>query len=308
MNKKTTLTILLSILTVTIAVNFIFFFSSVKKIFHPQPVSAKIKVAASIFPVADMLKEIGGEDIEIITILPPGANVHTFEPSPADMKNIQGSAEIFSIGHGLDNWVTPLAQNAGISHTIILDKYISLRSPASNAEASSNEADPHYWLSIPNAEKISTQITEELVLLAPEKSTQIQQRAEAYKKELQKTDLKIRQSLQLLAQKNIATFHNAWEYFAQEYGLHIATSFEEYSGKEPTPAYLAQFQKIIQKNKVQVIFTEPQSSSTLLEPLAKDLGARLVPLDDMGGTNTQNSSYILLMLQNTQQIISATQP
>src|SRR5215467_1443726 len=91
----------------------------------PQP--AALKVAATIFPLYDLVRQVAGPAVEVILLVPPGTSEHTFTVKPSTIRAITGCRAIFAIGHGLDDWVARLAREAGVPRTIVVDTGIPLR-------------------------------------------------------------------------------------------------------------------------------------------------------------------------------------
>ncbi len=268
--------------------------------------SNKPKVAATIFPLYDLVRNVAGEHVETVLVLPPGANPHTFEPRPSDVRAATGSDMLFFIGYGLDNWAQTIASSAEIPEVVQADAYVMVLSDeySHDEEGDDEMIDPHYWLSVPNAIGMIRQIAEELSFLYPEYADEFAANAQEYTARLETLDAEIHTQLAPFDALSIATFHNSWAYFAHEYGMEVVATFEEFSGKEPTAGYLANFQETIREYGIQVVFTEPQSSSAPLQPIADDLGVTLAELDDIGGA-AGRESYIDLMRYNVNQIRAA---
>src|SRR5215468_6568472 len=135
----------------------------------PQPASRK--VATTIFPLYDLVRQVAGPALEVILLVPPGTSEHTFTVRPGTIRAITGCTAIFAIGHGLDDWVARLAREAGVPRTIVVDAGISLRrgysrnhsdGHAGARPASQDAVDPHYWLAIPNAVRMVQNIADML--------------------------------------------------------------------------------------------------------------------------------------------------
>ena len=108
-----------------------------------------------------------------------------------------------------------------------------------------------------------------------------------------------------LQNKTFVTFHEAWFYFAQAYGLEVAEAFEPFPGKEPTPEFLAHFMKTIKEKNIKVVFTEPQFSAESIQQVASDLHIKISTLDPEGGGTPETSSYIGMMRFNADAIYKA---
>ena len=136
-------------------------------------------VGATIFPIYDIARTIGGDEFNVVLILPAGASPHTFDPQPSTLKNLQGAQAVFAIGHTLDNWATNVAQ-AVDAPVVVVDHGIALRETVEQGhdheEAGHDDhdahddhdeheedehghahgpTDPHYWLSPMNATQIT---------------------------------------------------------------------------------------------------------------------------------------------------------
>ncbi|HUM16304.1 MAG TPA: metal ABC transporter substrate-binding protein [Candidatus Nitrosotalea sp.] len=272
----------------------------------PIPVFAEVpgskpKVGATIFPLYDIARQVAGPVADVVLILPPGASPHTFEPTPAAVRSLSGARTLFAIGHGLDDWAARLARGAGVPRLVRVDADIALRH---ETEGQRDSVDPHYWLSIRNGEAIARTVAAELERLVPDRAVDIRGALAAYLARLDATDREIRRRLDGLPTRRIATFHDAFGYFADVYGLEIAAVFEPYPGREPGPKFVVAFQQKVRATGVRVVFSEPQLSVDAIRPIARDLGVAISTLDPLGGTPGREG-YIETMLFNAGQVAAA---
>lgn len=237
-----------------------------------------------------MVRAIAGDKAEIVTLLPAGANPHTFELAPSLIKKLDGSAVIFTIGKGFDEWISGVSDNLPSTELINLNRGIEII-----------QGDPHYWLSISNAKLLVQNIAETLIRLNPAESETYQANLSRYLDRLDMTETEIRSKMSGLEQKKIITFHDGWRYFARDYGLEVAATVESHEGNEPTPRQLANLEKTIRNNHIKVLFTEPAVSEPLAESICRDFNLRLVALDPFG-TEDKEDSYIQLMLENADRV------
>jgi ABC-type Zn uptake system ZnuABC Zn-binding protein ZnuA len=256
------------------------------------------------------VRQVAGSAVEVVLLVPPGASPHTFTVKPGTARALTGCAAVFTIGHGLDDWAARLAQEAGVTRTIVTDVGVPLRrgyhehhgtGPARSQSAAADAVDPHYWLSIPNAIRMVQFIAEVLGQLDPGARAEYEQRAAAYQEQLRHADAEIRRLLSDLPRRDIATFHMAFAYFADTYGLNVVAVFEPAPGKEPGPRYVEAFQRQVRAHKLHTVFIEPQLSEAALRGLSQDLGITLRKLDPEGGSHGVES-YIALMHYNAAQI------
>lgn len=253
----------------------------------------KLQIAATIFPLFDLLKNIGGDKVEPILILPPGASPHTFDLKPSDIAKIQKADLVLAIGHGLDDWVTSAISSS--DKKVIVDKDIVVKKIE-------GVDDPHYWLSIKNAKQIGLNISEILINHDPDNKSYYLQNTVYYLAQLELLEKELTESSLKVTNKSIITFHDAWYYFSEEWGLHVAASFEPYPGKSPSPANLTKFEETVKASAAKVIYSEPQIPSDLLGPVAKDLGVKIAILDPIGGTKDRDS-FIKMMKYNMNEIV-----
>jgi ABC-type Zn uptake system ZnuABC Zn-binding protein ZnuA len=279
----------------------------------PSMAALRLKVAVTIFPLYDLVRNVAGSEVEVVLLVPPGASPHTFEAKPGTVRALTGSAAVFAIGHDLDDWAARLAQDAGVARTIVVDAQISLQ--ATEHETSGHGSvsahvpqhgavDPHYWLAISNAVRIVHTLAAALGDLDPAAKQAYVERAVAFSKQLQAVDDEIRQMLQSLSKRDIATFHPAFGYFAKAYDLHVIATFEPSPGVEPGPRQVEAFLRQIETHQLHVLFVEPQLPRQPLEGVARDLGVTLQELDPLGGVQGRDS-YIAMMRFNATQIAAA---
>lgn len=271
---------------------------------------AEQQVAATIFPLGDMLENVAGEAVEVVTILPPGASPHTFEPTVGTVQDVSGSKLIFSVGAGMDEWAETLGESAGVEVLELADSGVQLIEEEEE-EGHEDEpeddghghegANPHYWLSIPNAIQLVEEMTDQLGTQFPAHKAVFEANATTYIAELTIVDTEIRAQLAGVENVNLVTFHDSYPYFAEEYGLTVVGSFEPSAGKEPTPQYLKELQEATKEAEVSVVYSEPQLGTAQLEPFVEDLGLTIAILDPIGGIEGR-LSYIELMRYNAQVI------
>ncbi len=264
----------------------------------------KIKVAATIFPLFDIIKNIAGDKINVIQILPAGASPHTFELTTAKGKELQNASDIFMIGYGIDNWASSVKEAIGDVNVVTVDKNINLKTAKGDeGQAQYGNKDPHYWLSLDNAKEISKTIEQELERIDPNNSKYYQDNLNNYLQKLDVSKNKINKDLKDVKSRKLVTFHDAWEYFADEFNLDIVATFEPFPGTEPTPKYLRDLSNTVRNENVKAIFSEPEFSNETIKPFVNDAGLQLYILDAEG--NYYGNSYIENMEGNAKIIKEA---
>ncbi len=268
--------------------------------------SDNLTVAATIFPLADIVQHVGGEQVEVIQLVPPGASPHSYEVTPQQVAQLQNTRALFIIDHGLDNWATTTAKGIKDLEVITVDKNIQLREfggeehepeetdPHGHAEGS---IDPHYWLTIPNAKQIARTVSQHLQELDPSHANVYEANLTTYLAELDTAEEELQSIAQNMPQKNFLAMHDAWSYFADHYGLHLVGTYEPLEGREPSLSDLQHLQSLVQTYDLTTFYAEPQKQSTsALSFLKKELGLHIKTLDAEGSGGQK--SYIDLMKFN----------
>ncbi len=258
----------------------------------------KIKILTTNFAIYDIAQNIVGNDVEVINMLPVGESEHTYSPTASDQARLTEAKIIFAIGVNLDNWAVELAENANSKINVVdLSEGIELKE-------SEDEFDPHYWLSVSNAQIISYKIKTEISKMDPSNASQYEENYNKYNLELETLKKSNFSKINQLETKQIITFHDAFYYFAEENGLEIVTTIEEFAGQTSSPQYLAGVGEIIKETNVKVLFREPQLSDELVKALAKDYNIKVETLDPVGGQEGRDS-YVKLINYNIDTIVKA---
>lgn len=275
----------------------------------PEVKDKKITVAVSIYPLLDWVENIGGKEVEVICLLPPGASPHTFEPSPQVIRQLQKARILFKIGRGIDDWGDKIIRTSNRGEVKIVTLSDNMPElPAFETEHLSDEhehthfIDPHIWLDPVLAQTMVLRIADELSQLAPEAKKQFSTNAENYIQQLKELHQWIEGELSNLTQREFIAFHSSFTYFAARYGLKQVAIIELSPGKEPTIQHIAGLIDILRGMKKKVVFAEPQLSDKAAQALAADVKAPVAFLDPLGNPDiSDRKNYISLMKYNVQQ-------
>jgi len=269
--------------------------------------NGKLKVAATIFPLYDLTRQVGGDKVDAKLILPGGASPHTFEITPSLVKDLQDTDLIFTIGHSIDNWASDLI-NHNNAELVVVDQGIVLQPFKEQEDEHEHEdehedghdhgdIDPHYWLSPDNAIIIAQNISEKLINADKKNEDYYKNNLNDFVRNIESKEREWKVQIDALPSKNLVVFHDAWNYFADYFGLDIVASFEPFPGKEPSPEYLIDIQEDVKDSDIRAMFIEPQLSRTSLETLAKDMNVKLGIMDPLGGVSGRET-YIDLIDYN----------
>ncbi|MFH1354167.1 MAG: metal ABC transporter substrate-binding protein [bacterium] len=265
--------------------------------------TGELIVAATIFPLADIVQNIVGEEIKVVQIIPSGASPHSYALTPQQVAQVEGAKIIFAIGHGLDDPIIDSVNGVSEAQVIIVDEGIGLREfedeheDEHHAHGESN-VDPHYWLAVPNAEIIAATVARKMSQLDPEQKDIYQQNLENYTVQLDDLENKLQEMARGIGQRNFVAMHDSWSYFAKQYGLTLVATYEPVEGRQPSVSELKDLDELIKREKIAVFYTEPQKAATSAVRFLKDeFGLQIRTLDPIGGFGEKNS-YVELMLGN----------
>lgn len=253
-------------------------------------------VGVTVNPIYDLVQQVAGSDVPVKLIAPAGANPHSFEARPQDAALIEQSRVIFAVGQDMDNWIINQAASANNRPVVTFGQNLNL------IVAGDDNSDPHYYLSPKNAQIMVGQIADSLSSYWPEHATNFQTRARNYQQSL--TDvIDLYQPKFAARQIKIATFHNAFAYLARDFGVDVVTTFEEFPGQSPSPAWLVDFQKKVKDNNLSVIYAEPSFPKSSLEPVAKDLNLTIAELDPLEN-NSRHTDYLSALEDNLDTLLN----
>ena len=262
--------------------------------------SKKISLSATIFPLYDALSKIGGDRISASLILPAGASPHTFEPSADILKKNEAVKAVFKIGI-IDDWADGIAASSGAVLYPVSDK---IEMMPFNEGSEKGSPDPHYWLSFENAKIISENIAHELIRIDPEGKAYYENNLDRYLSLIDEMKTKTASVMSGVKGRKIASFHDAWGYFAKEEGIIISAVFEESPGVEPSAKDVRKFIDSAKNEGVKVFLIEPQFSSDSAEAVGSDAGLYLTTVDPEGTPN-KFSSYPEMLYENAKKIEDA---
>jgi zinc transport system substrate-binding protein len=287
--------------------------------------SERIPVFTSIFPVADMVREVGQERVRVQAILPPGASPHTFEPTPQQMVELSKARLFIKIGAGLEFWAEKLLRAGTSGGLAMLDlsqgmpllrevhghshrphEKREVPSPRESVPEKAEGADPHYWLDPLLAQKMVERIADRLGALDPAGQKIYLANASRFNRELETLHREILEKVRSFKVREYVTFHPAWNYFSNRYGLKVVGVIMEAPGREPSPRDIARMVKELKTFKTRIVFAEPQFHPKIVQAIAKEAQAQVLFLDPLGDPeNPEKNGYLRLMRYNLTQMEKA---
>ncbi|NLX64285.1 MAG: zinc ABC transporter substrate-binding protein [Clostridiaceae bacterium] len=261
-------------------------------------------IVTSFYPMYIFTSNIasGIEGVRVVNMTEPQTGcLHDYQLVPADLKTLE-KADIFVInGAGLESFLEKVLSQLPDLTVIEAAEGIDL------LKDENGEENPHIWVSISGAIQEVKNITEGLIAADPANEDSYRKNSEKYVEKLEALKQNMHEALKDIKTRDIVTFHEAFPYFAHEFGLNIVSVIQREPGSEPSAGELAETIRIINDAQVKVLFTEPQYSPRAAESIAAQTGARIYVLDPVvtGPKEADLDSYERTMQENLKVLIEA---
>jgi len=245
--------------------------------------SHRIKVAATIAPLGDFVKAVGGEKVEVTVVVPPGAEPHTFEPTPSLMMDMAKADLYVMNGAGLEFWMDKLLEANKRMVVVDSSQGVAL------LQERKGEIDPHVWISLRNAAMQVNSICSGLIAVDPANKDYYIKNRDDYLQKLQSLDEELNQTFAGKKNRIFIVHHPAWTYFARDYDLSQVPLME--NEKEPGPKYLGEVIDLARRNNITTIFIEPEYNPKAAEVIAREMNTGIVTLDPLAENYHENMAY-----------------
>lgn len=269
---------------------------------------ARPNVVATSTVIADWAAQVGGDQIELTSILQPGADPHVYEPVPADTIAFEDADLIFYNGYNLEPNLIRLLNAAGVdAQRVAVGEVVP---PLDLQKGSTTVPDPHVWGDVSNAVPMVEAIRDQLIELAPDQAELFTANAAAYITKLNQLHnwVEIQTATIPPAQRQLVTTHDAFQYYANAYGLTVVGTLIGLSTEEqPSARTVQQLVSSIQESGVPAIFAETTINPQLITTVANESGVALAPQalysDSIGAPGSDGDSYLAMMAANTRSIV-----
>lgn len=278
---------------------------------RPDPeTNQRPQVVSTSTILTDLTAEVGGEEINLIGILTPGADPHTYEPVPADTKALETAQLILYNGYNLEPALMKMIHAAGVKAKKLAVG--ELAKPLGVEYEGQKVPDPHVWGNVANAIAMVNGIRDALMEISPADRDIFQANAARLTAELQQLDTWIRQQIATIPpeRRKLVTTHDAFQYYATAYGLEVVGTLIGISTEEkPSAQTLSLLVEKIKKTGVPAIFAETTVNPSLIQTVAAEAQVKLAPqklyADSIGAPGSEADSYIKMMVSNTRAIVEA---
>jgi len=277
----------------------------------------KIRVVTTSSDLADMVKVVGSDKVEVVSLCSGVQDMHSVEPKPSMVIKLKAANLVVKVGMDLDMWVDGLidaARNPSIRYGAkgYVDASVGierLEVPKGKIDASMGDihlyGNPHYQTDPTNAIPITKNILEGLCRIAPKEGEYFKHNRDEYLKKLEERMVIWDREMEKFKGSNIVTYHNSCPYLAMRFGLNVVGHVEPKPGIPPSPAYLASLINLMKEKKVKVILVEPYFPLKGCEMVAKKTGAKVLIFPTSVGGVKEVRTYLELFEYNINQLVKA---
>ncbi|ACS84514.1 metal ABC transporter substrate-binding protein [Musicola paradisiaca] len=240
----------------------------------PLAMAKDLQVVASFSVVGDMVKQIGGDHVQVTDLVPPNGDPHEFEPTPKDSKTLAQADLVVVNGLGLEGWLNRLVKASGYKGSVLT---------ASNGikslkmeEDGKTVTDPHAWNSMKNGIVYARNIVDALAKADPDHAADYRKQGDSYIQQLQQLDDYAVKAFAAIPKekRKVLTSHDAFGYFAAAYGVHFLSPIGYSTEAEASSQTVAKLIKQIKQEHVKTYFIENQTDPRLVKQIADASGAQ----------------------------------
>ncbi len=264
----------------------------------------RVDVVASFSILGDFVKNVGGDRVNVATLVGPNGDVHVYDPAPSDAKKIAGAKLLVVNGLGLEGWLPRLLQSSGSKAPIV-----TATKGVAPLKAGS-DADPHAWQSVANAKIYVGNISDALVAADPADAEFFRTNAQAYLAKLDGLDREVREQVAKIPplRRRVISTHNAFGYFAAAYGIEFIAPSGVSTESEASARDVARIITQIKSERIPAIFLESISDPRLIRQISAETGARIggtLYSDSLTGEKGDAPTYIELVRHNIKALTGA---
>lgn len=304
-----------------------------------------LPAVASFSILGDIVREVGGKDVSLTTLVGPDGDAHEYEPTPGDAKKLSAARVLFVNGLEFETWLPKLTKASGFAgQTVVASQGVTPRKFAGHGDGHKHgeddhdhehdhdhdhdhdhkddhkdghhhhgDADPHAWQNLANGVIYARNVAEGLAAADPAHAAAYRERANAYIARLQALDAKARQTFTAIApeRRKVVTSHDAFGYFGDAYGVTFISAMGVSTDAEPSAGEVARIIEQVKRDKVPAVFIENITSPKLVQQIARETGAKVggtLYSDALSKPGQPGATYLEMFEWNVRQLAVALQP
>ncbi|WP_449537341.1 metal ABC transporter substrate-binding protein [Ferdinandcohnia sp. Marseille-Q9671] len=270
----------------------------------------KLLIFTTVFPLTDFAQKIGGEDVTVTSVYPPGADAHSFEPTPRDMTKIADADAFIYTGVGVEGFVTAALETLKDEKVKMVEAgngidFLHTSEHDHNHEDRNHDhgdIDPHIWLDPIYSIQLAETIKNALVELNPSSQEQYEENFSTLKNQLENINSEFEKVVESSNRKEILVAHSAYGYWEERYGIKQISITGYSPTNEPSQKELKNIIELVKEHELEYIIFEQNISSRIAETVQRETGTKSLTLHNLEAITekeiTNNEDYISLMKHN----------
>ena len=284
----------------------------------PAPAADKVKVVASFSIMADLVRQVGRDHVDVTALVGPNTDMHVFEPNPSDAKTLASANLVVINGLGFEGWADRLVKASGFKGaTVVASAAIKPLAAADHGghrhggkAQAHGRYDPHAWQAVANVKIYVSNIRDALIVVNGSNRESYTAAAADYLKRLDALEIDIKAAFEGLPkpQRRVITSHEAFTYYGAAYGIEFLAPQGVGGDAEATAKAVAALVRQIKRERVKAVFVENISNPRLIEQIARETGVRIggaLYSDALSGPSGPAATYIDMMRYNTRLLAEA---
>lgn len=277
----------------------------------PALAQDKLKVIATFSILADLVKNVGGERVEVTSLVGSNSDAHVYAPTPADARKLAEAKLVVVNGLGLEGWMTRLVKASGTkAATITATTGIATLRREDEHHGGRMVTDPHAWQSVANAKVYVANIRDGLAKANPSSKAAYEANAAAYTAKLDALETEVKAALATIPaeRRRIITTHDAFGYFGAAYGIAFIAPEGVSTESQASAQDIAKIIEQVRRQKIPAVFLENVSDPRLMQQIAKETGAKIggtLFSDALSDQNGKAPTYIDMMRNNVRELSAA---
>lgn len=288
--------------------------------------AAPRQVVATFSVLGDMVKAVGGPDVHITTLVPPGGDAHVYQPRPGDAKAIARADLVVVNGLGMEGWIDRLIAASGYKGRVAVASEGVTSQTMEDEDGADHDAgpaahddgkphivtDPHAWQNVANGAIYIRNIATALGAMDQPHAPAYEARAKAYLAELKDLDAWVKAQIAAVPpqKRRIITSHDAFGYFGTAYGIHFLAPLGLSTEADPSAAHVGALIRQMRAEHIKALFIENMTDPRLVQQLAREAGAVVggtLYSDSLSKAGGPADTYVKMFRHNVPAMVAAMQ-